>query len=212
MSINGRKVLRGFMANVSMLPPLVLSFQFNPASIQDNKGARYNDGDAEAGGVSPGKDYHSGGHRTISFDLKLHGNEVGMNLPLTLLNKLDEGSAMSHVAAIDNGVSTELAKLRSFMYPREDAFFAFGVLSADGATATSPPTVLFGYGTKILECRMTGLRINETQFNTALAPTRADARVDLTVIEEADQALFSYDRIHRNILAAIGLANVRLWK
>jgi hypothetical protein len=192
-----RQVLRGFLANVSVLPPLIVTFQYNPTSISDNKAVNYADR-AAVGDNAPGKTYTGGGHRTITFDLKLHGLEQGTNA----LNR----------TPLDNGISTELAKLRSFLYPKADAWATLGGLlggSASGKRIAEPPTCYFGFGTKILECVVTDLKITETQFNSALAPVRADVTVTLSVIEDSGNALYELDKQHRNLLAMLGLQNIR---
>lgn len=194
-------VLRGFLANIDMLPPLVLTFQFNPKSISDNKAVNYADRAATLSGNAPGKVYTGGGHRTISFDLKLHG--------------LEQGSNAINPTPVDNGISTELAKLRSFLYPAADAWGSIssllGIGSSTGKRLASPPTCYFGFGLKILECVVTDIRITETQFNSALAPVRADVTVTLDVIEDDGNALYQLDTQHRNLLAALGLQNIRLF-
>jgi hypothetical protein len=191
-----RQVLRGFIANVEVLPPLIVTFQFNPETITDNKVVNYADRNADLCGNAPGKVYTGGGHRTITFDLKLHGLERGTNI----LNP----------SPVANGVSTELAKLRSFLYPKSDAWAVlFG--SEEGQRLVSPPTCIFGFGTKILECVVTDVNITETQFNSALAPVRADVRLTLVVNEESDNKLYKLDRFLRNTQAALGLQNIRLF-
>lgn len=194
--MNDRQVLRGFLANVEVIPPLIITFQFNPSSLTDNKEVRYADRNTELRGNAPGKVYTGGGHRTISFDLKLHG--------------LEQGTNRLNPTPLDNGISTELARLRSFLYPKSDAWATLGG-SAEGVRLTPPPTCIFGFGLKILECVVTDLRINETQFNSLLAPVRADVGVTLVVIEESENALYQLDKQHRNVLAALGLQNIRLF-
>jgi hypothetical protein len=193
-----RQVLRGFIANVDVIPPLVLTFQFNPETVTDNKAVTYADKHADLCGNAPGKVYTGGGHRTISFSLQLHGMEQG----LMSINPLP----------LDNGISTELAKLRSFLYPKEDAWGTLsGLLSQGGKRLSAPPTCLFGFGTKVLQCVVTDIAITETQFNSLLAPVRADATVSLVVVEEDGNVLYEIDRHHRNALAALGLLNVRVF-
>lgn len=193
-----RQVLRGFLANVDVLPPLIVTFQFNPDSISDNKAVRYADRDGGLCGNAPGKVYTGGGERTISFDLELHGLERGSNA----INPLP----------LDNGVSTELAKLRSFLYPKADAWATLGSLfgGAEGRRLQAPPTCLFGFGTRILECVVTDMSVNETQFNSMLAPVRADVSVTLSVMEEESHPLYEFDKQHRNVLALLGLQNIRV--
>jgi hypothetical protein len=200
MDTEQNQVLRGFLANVGTVPPLVLAFQYNPVSISDNKAVSYADRAATLSGNAPGKVYTGGGHRTITFDLKLHGLEQGTNV----LNS----------TPIDNGISTELAKLRSFLYPKADAWGTVRALLPRGTTGkrlVAPPTCYFGFGTKILECVVTDIKITETQFNSVLAPVRADVTVTLDVVENDDNALYQLDTQRRNLLAALGLQNIRIF-
>jgi hypothetical protein len=189
-----KQVLRGFLANVEVNPPLIVTFQFNPESISDNKAVNYAERYASLSEDTPGKVYTGGGDRTISFEIQLHGLEQGTNA----LNP----------APVDNGISTELAKLRSFLYPRADAWSMISS-GEEGRRISSPPTCVFGFGTKILECVVTGMNITETQFNSALAPVRAEVKITLTVIEEKDNKFHTLDRAHRNALAAMGIQNIR---
>jgi hypothetical protein len=191
-----RQVLRGFIANIEQLPPLIVTFQFNPDSVSDNKVVTYADRNAELCGNAPGKVYTGGGDRTITFDLKLHG--------------LEEGTNGLNPSGLDNGVTTELAKLRSFMYPKSDAWAVFGG-EEEGRRLVAPPTCVFGFGTRILECVVTDLRVNETQFNSFLAPVRADASITLAVIEDDENDFYKLDRFHRNAMAALGLQNISVF-
>jgi hypothetical protein len=197
MDTEQKQVLRGFLANIDMLPPLIVRFQYNPTSVSDNKTVIYADRREKAPGNAPGKEYMGGGHRTITFDLKLHGLEQGTNA----LNS----------TPTENGISTELAKLRSFLYPKTDAWGTLSGLlgtSCSGRRLSDPPTCYFGFGKKILECVVTDVKITETQFNSVLAPVRADVSVTLDVIEDDDNALYQLDKQRRNALAALGLQNV----
>jgi hypothetical protein len=193
-----RQVLRGFLANIDVVPPLIVTFQFNPESISDNKAVKYADRDGDLCGNAPGKEYTGGGDRTISFDIKLHG--------------LEQGTDRLNPTPVDNGISTELAKLRSFLYPKGDAWATMReLLGQEGVKLSSPPTCIFGFGTKILECWVTEMTITETQFNSLLAPVRADVKITLTVIEGEGNALYELDTQRRNALAAVGIQNISVF-
>jgi hypothetical protein len=191
-----RQVLRGFLANIEVIPPLIFTFQFNPDSISDNKEVKYADRDGDLCGNAPGKVYTGGGHRTISFDFELHGLEKGLNA--------------INPSPVDNGISTELAKLRSFLYAKEDAWAVWGG-GDEGRRLAAPPTCFFGFGTRVLECVVTSMTVEETQFNSALAPVRATVSVSLTVVEESGNTLYELDKQHRNVLAALGIQNISLF-
>lgn len=183
--------LRGFLASFQVFPPLLVEFQFNPESIQDNKQVNFQpqQGNAEA----PTPHYSGGGERTISFSFKLHGLERGVD--------------PHNPTGIENGIAPLLATLRSFVYSRADAlldlqsvFDSVGSKGSQGKATVAPPTCIFGFGDRLLECRITSLSIDETQFNRYLIPVRADVSVTLTVIEDPENAFFLLDRVRRQLL------------
>ena len=188
-------VMRGFIANIHVIPPLIVTFRYNPESISDDKAVNYQNVQGELTGTAPDKEYTGGGDRTISFKLNLHGLEQGSN-PL-------------NPTGFDNGISTELAKLRSFLYPASDAWDTVGLLSDEGGRRLkAPPNCIFGYGAKLLECVVTSMTIKETQFNSFLAPVRAEVDITLKVIEREGHPLYEADKQRRNALAALGVLNV----
>jgi hypothetical protein len=198
--MNDRPVLRGFIANVEVLPPLIVTFQFNPKQVTDNREVRFGGMGNERSGPLPGTQYIGPGGRTITFRIELDGLEQGTNA----INPLP----------LDNGVSTELAKLRSFLYPKADAWAMVSSLFGgddEGVRMEAPPRCYFGFGLKILECVVTRMNVVETQFNSFLAPVRATVDLTLTVLEQECSDLYEFDKQHRNILAALGLQNVRVF-
>ena len=53
--------------------------------------------------------------------------------------------------------------------------------------------------------------IEEQQFNSLLAPVRAEVNITLTVIERDDHPLYEFDKQHRNVLAALGIQNISIF-
>jgi hypothetical protein len=175
------QIQRGFLATKDAISPFILPFQFNPASISDNKGVSY----ADRGILDfPAKVFTGPGPRTIAFDVKLYGLEEGAGRPSD---------------PRDGGVSATLAKLRSLVQPKVDVFEGTGGV---GRRLASPPRCLFGFGRRVLECIVTDLKITETQFNHLLAPVKADVSVTLQVIEEPSNLLYLADRANQRRLVA----------
>ncbi len=58
---------------------------------------------------------------------------------------------------------------------------------------------------------VTDLTIEEQQFNSLLAPVRAQVSIILTVIEKDDHPLYEFDKQHRNVLAALGIQNISVF-
>lgn len=178
-------VQRGYLASVDMTPRIVVPFQFNPASISDNRAVSYADRSAID---APGKVYTGAGARTISFDLKFY--EDAVELPLGRPGY--------------NAAEHALAKLRMFLYPREDDWTSLDKAPLQGSSGrrlVAPPRCYFGFGAKILECVLTDLKTTEAQYDHALSPIRVDAQVTLHVIEDAENNLARAERAARKFLA-----------
>ena len=96
------------------------------------------------------------------------------------------------------------------MYPRSDALDLHREVmrAAGGRALAAPPTCIFGFGPRLLECWVTSLDIEETQFNELLVPTRADVSITLTVIEDETNAFYQLDHAQR--LLAAGLNSVQV--
>lgn len=85
------------------------------------------------------------------------------------------------------GVAPEIAAIEDLMYPAPSDSDA----SSDGTEAVwaaSPrPTVLLVWGRRnVVPVRITSLKIDETVYNTALNPVRAEIEASLEVLGEAD--------------------------
>ena len=180
-----KQVLRGFLANVVVNPPLIVTFQFNPESISDNKAVYYAERYASLSEDSPGKVYTGGGDRTISFEIKLHGLEQGTNA----LNP----------APVDNGISTELAKLRSFLYPRTDTW-AMISSGEEGRRISSVFSVSVRRFWNVSRPAWTSLK----HSLTCLAPVRAEVKIILRLSRNGNK-LHTLDKGPQKCLAAMGI-------
>jgi len=94
----------------------------------------------------------------------------------------------------ENGsILPELNKYRAFLYPQsgrwKDATSTFSPLYNDSIRAfTPPPRARFGFGfgpgsERVLDVVVTDISIDETLFNSELAPVRAD--ISVTLVELA---------------------------
>jgi hypothetical protein len=178
--------VRGFLASMDTIPILKVVFQFNPETMRDDKRVEYTE---EPAGTSDDVvlRYTGAGLRTLSFTLQLHGWERGRD--------------PANATGVDNGVSTDLAVLRSFLYPRASPWAQLAH-QGDGWLSTEPPLCVFGFGSRVLHCHVSQLAVTEQQYNSTLAPVRATVEVTLTVVEQDDDPLSRLDRQQRLVLAA----------
>ncbi|MDD9972209.1 MAG: hypothetical protein OXR73_38540 [Myxococcales bacterium] len=185
----------GFLASLQVLPPLVVYFRFNPDTLRDNKEARFSPERSQQSGNAPEQCYVGGGDRSISFSFALH--------PVAPHPSLE-------VPVIREGIAPELATLRSFMYPRSSAvdLHWLALQALGGRAVPNPPSCLFGFGPRALECRVTSLDIEETQFNAQLFPVRANVDITLTVIESEENVFYQLDRAQRVAFTGLHAARV----
>jgi hypothetical protein len=182
--------VRGFLASVDVIPVLKVVFQFNPATMQDAKRVDYTEQPAGEGAESA-LEYTGAGLRRLTFTLQLHG--------------LEQGHDRLNPTPVDNGVATDLAVLRSFLYPRSTAWAQLSSGGSEGWLLARPPRCIFGFGTRVLHCYVTGLTVTEEQYSSSLTPVRAKVAVTLTVVEEDGDPLYRLDTEHRLALAAAAM-------
>ena len=197
-----RQVFRGYLIGYEVVPPVFLSFLFNPSDLRDRKPVTAK----SRTGMSGGPRTVSLGERTVSFTLSLHERGVreegGLDVPVL-------------------GISTELARLRAFLYPREDQLAVLDRLLPGGAEGSTlnrdngalyrePPRCIFVFGARIHECIVSDLDIHETAYNQYLVPIRADVDITLTIIEDDDgrfsSVLAGLDRMLRIEGQIVGFA------
>lgn len=173
---------RGFLVSVGVEPEIRVRFQYNPDKVTDKRSVSYASLTAP-GMLMPVRQYTAGGERTMSFTVLVDGLFDGPADDTIALTRDDRG-----------GIGPELAKYRAFTYPRTPRWLdAAG--AADGFTGlyaeaepafAAPPTCLFGFGERVLDCVVTEVTITEQLFNATLDPVRAEVQVSLTELTPYD--------------------------
>lgn len=136
---------------------------------------------------------------TISFDIRLDAGE-----------DLNEGNAI----AGEFGILPQLSTLELMMHAKSDSILGnlTGFLGSGGGTSFTnmdrPPIVLFIWGyTRVLPVNLTSMSITETEFNTHLAPTRANVNVSMSVIE-GKSVPYTYSKVLKEAMSVLNLANI----
>src|ERR1700754_1029965 len=166
---------RGSMRSVDLTPEGRVEFQYNPAQLTDKRTVQYATVNAP-GQLMPQRHYTQGGDRTITFTAHVDGLFDGPSVPIAK----DSGGS----------ILPELNKYRAFMYPQtptwQDAGFTFVGLYQGAQPFVAPPRCQFVFGargrTQVVECVVTELSIQETLFDDALAPLRAEVSITLSEV------------------------------
>lgn len=160
----------------------VIPFRFNPETlsrsfqVEQGKSGSGTEGASRSGGGGRGAQSADASSGTVKQTFTV---QVRFDFD-------DRGDAASNLPP-ELGIYPELSALEGLLYPAASPSDA----SSDGREPVKPrqqrPTVLFVWGKKrVLPVRITGMTINETRFNTELAPLRAEVDVQLEVVSDAD--------------------------
>lgn len=170
-------------------PARVLLFQFNPETIQDNKGNNYTT-KSYTGFTYNDYPWISGGERVITFELNFIAT-AGANTPH--FGKGRDTSSVYGASTVDtlekffpHGTLDDIDILRGFLYPKlTDPEVVRFTKSGHIPTPkfTSPPIVIFSYGAMYLEGYVTDCNIEHTTVNEKLIPVISKANVTFKVIE-----------------------------
>jgi hypothetical protein len=143
----------------------------------------------------PTRQYVQGGDRTISFSVHVdglfHGPAEGSDA-----RDAPQGAGADMIErGENNSILPELNKYRAFLYPQSaqwhDAGATFSPLYSKLREFTPPPLARFGFGfgpgsERVIDCVVTDISIDETLFNSELAPVRADVAITLVELTPYD--------------------------
>lgn len=226
-----KQAKRGYLANITTVPPLIYPFQYNPQQLTDSKsvswGRRTPVSDSSSveqrlNATTPAQvtnafqalDVVASGFGRIfsAADLKKLESEGDRTLSIRFeIDGRETVPSESTRRREDGTVLNDLAILRSFVYPQivELSEF-FEAATSSGCDRWSqvwfnePPTALLIMGSLTAECYVSNLQITETLFNADLNPVRAE--VEMSFIEKVDSLVFVVDAIKRIGLAAYSSA------
>ena len=234
---NKPKILKGALVEYGLkLPPKFVVFQFNPEELERVRSVSYqyldsNSGEAGSGEDSDGPSFARDlGVRTLHRQEPLDEDNRRMDhllyvqerqtcnfseesISLSTLFDASENMNLLDKGTPQYGILPELAALEQMISPQEDNDLSFDLLSksAGGHTFSNsdkPPITLFIWGqTRILPVNLESISINETEFNTFLAPTRAIVKISMRVIE-GDNKPNKYSETLKSAMAMLNLRNL----
>jgi hypothetical protein len=196
---------RGYLACWNALPPLVFRFQFNPETLTERKGYKYNEVEnfgnwafdktsAAAGAEQPWYVKLATVPGGVLDDLKEFGPQLVRTHPLeagcgdqrtfALDFVLDgmvrpEGATAEVGNLYDGDITPDLALLRSFVNPGVDVGSLIEWISSGFEKTFAPPLCTLIYGGINADCVMENLSIKVTRFNADTSPSRAEISITL---------------------------------
>lgn len=213
---NRPRLLKGAFVEYGLkIPPLIVTFQFNPEKITRS---RTNTFSAPGGGGEENlrrlqqMDPDLTNIRTAQ-EVQVKSERIsGLELRFDATDKLNEGDFI----ATQVGIAPQLATLELMMYPKGEDIL--GVPLADllglpgGCSFTGgerPPIILFVWGRKkVLPVNITSMTINEQEFSPDLNPIRAIVTVEVEVIESDREPTYLYSHKMRAAMSVLNLVNM----
>jgi hypothetical protein len=205
------KLLKGaFVEYGFSLPPIAFSFQFNPETLTRGRTASYTPAGADGAGGAGCREGSEAQQRSCLSQVTVSEETIGLTLQLDATDDLNDGAALPR----EFGLSPQLAALELMIYPKTDQLFGFPVgnlLGGDdqfgAAQAKTIPILLFIWGRKrVMPVVMTSLQITEQEYLPNLDPRRAQAVVQLKVLEGLNPP-YLYSHGWRMALGAMNLLN-----
>jgi hypothetical protein len=194
------KLLKGAIVALDPLNPLasVIIFQYNPKQLSRQVQART-----------------AGQEGAQAETLRLAGPPTETitisELDLDAADQLEKGDPVAQAM----GIYPQLSALEMLLYPKSATVIANTVLLAAGTIEViqpEAPLTLFIWGIKrVLPVRLTGLTINEVQYDTQLNPTVANLNLTMNVLSYNDFSvthpgyyLFLAHQVVKETMAVIG--------
>jgi hypothetical protein len=221
---NNPKILRGAFVEFGIsLPPLIVVFQFNPATISRSRSA-WVDNPSSYESTEPAQNIDflktvvdTSGKSLIQFrnnqTIRVQQETINFDIRLDATDKLNDGDTITE----QFGIAPKLSTLELMMLPKGQSLLGGAVAALLGGKAKSfmfqddgrqPPIILFVWGRKkILPVTITNMNIREEEFSTDLNPTRATVSVSLEVIEGPNLP-FLYTKALREAMSVLNLANI----
>lgn len=203
------KVTRGWLIEYGLsLPPLAISFEFNPETISRTRSMQITNGEL------PGS---RGGYGfTTPFDTKRASQGVEPKLETfsieILLDATDRMDQDDGVAAT-LGVQPEIDTLRSMIEPKIQGDGGLQILASLGAGgsrafdhAEHASVLLFVWGLRILPVFITTLKIDEQAHLPSLWPYRAKVAISMQIIE-SDNPFYTAETVRQLIGAGLNLVS-----
>lgn len=183
------KVNKGLLIEYALaIPPLAISFEFNPQSITRTRSITINTGDSPA--TRGGYDFALPTETARAAQgVSMDPETFSVTILLDATDRMDEGEPI----ATAFGIQPEIDTLRSMVEPKTQGPGGVQLLSSLGlggesaiATREFASVLLFIWGLRILPVFLTSVQIEEKAHLPSLLPYRAEATLQMQVIESSN--------------------------
>lgn len=197
--------LKGFLLEYAVaVPPLVLSFEFNPQQITRNRSVTITLGSTPA--TRGGFDFFLPTETPrVSQGVSLEPESFDVEILLDATDRMNDGDPVARSL----GIEPELATLRSMVEPKTQGPGGVQMLASLGMGGSrafqrneSASVLLFVWGTHVLPVFLKTVGITESAHLPSLIPYRATVKLSLQVIEGSNP-FYLMEKVRQTAFAAL---------
>jgi hypothetical protein len=197
--------LKGFLLEYALsLPPLVLSFEFNPQQITRNRSLTITLGSTPA--TRGGFDFFLPTETPrVSQGVALEPESFDVEILLDATDRMNDGEPIARSL----GIEPELATLRSMVEPKTQGPGGVQMLASLGMGGNrafqrneSASVLLFVWGTHVLPVFLKTVDVTESAHLPSLIPYRATVKLTLQVIE-GNNPFHLMEKVRQTAFAAL---------
>jgi hypothetical protein len=206
-------VRRGILVEyAASIPPLVLSFEFNPETLSRSRTITVQRGDLPGnrggyGFVSPLETARAA--QGVAMDPESFSIRILLDATDRMENPMDKGNLI----ATELGIQPEIDTLRSMVEPKVQGPSGVQTLASLGAGSDRalfrrehPSVLLFVWGKYVLPVFLTSVTIDEKAHLPSLIPYRAEANLTMQVIESSN-IFYDFEKLRQTRGAIARLAS-----
>ncbi|MBL8394638.1 MAG: hypothetical protein JNK99_07810 [Candidatus Accumulibacter sp.] len=197
--------LKGFLLEYAVaVPPLVLSFEFNPQQITRNRSVTITLGSTPA--TRGGFDFFLPTETPrVSQGVSLEPESFDVEILLDATDRMNDGDPVARSL----GIEPELATLRSMVEPKTQGPGGVQMLASLGMGGSrafqrneSASVLLFVWGTHVLPVFLKTVGVTESAHLPSLIPYRATVKLSLQVIEGSNP-FYLMEKVRQTAFAAL---------
>lgn len=198
-------VSKGALVEYSLaLPPLALSFEFNPQTLSRTRTIQLRTGNAP--GTRGGYDFTLPTETPrVAQGVTVQPESFTIDILIDASDRLMEGDAIAE----QFGIEPELATLRTMVEPKSQGPGGLQMLSSLGLGGgrafqrdECASVLLFVWGTHILPIFLTSVKVDEMAHMPSLVPYRAKVQLTMQVIE-GNNPFFKVEKVRQVAMAAL---------
>lgn len=194
------------------LPPLMLTFEFNPQTLSRTRTITVTTGNAP--GTKGGYDFSLPSETPrVAQGVSIEPEQFNLDILIDATDRMGDSSHAGHIIAQEFGIEPELDTLRSMVEPKSQGPGGLQMLSSLGLGGNKafqrdehPSVLLLVWGSHILPVFLTSVQVEENAHLPNLKPYRANVTLSFQVIE-GNNPFYQVEKVRQMVGAALNLGN-----